>query len=112
MQFSASAIGEQGRRPRACSRHFVMKWMHPRRHLIEVDVVEFVIAIGDTVESFDASKVTFDRLTRAIGDAVEHPSLAPIRLRRRGPRPLCIGEVLVFSGPAAQPCCNSGTSRD
>ena len=80
--------------------------------LIKVDAVDVMIAIGDTVESFDASKVTFDRLTCAIGDAVVHPSLAPIRLRLRGPRPLCIGQVLVFSGPAAQPCCNSGTSRD
>ena len=80
--------------------------------LIKVDAVEFVIAIGDTVELFDASKVTFDRLTCAIGDAVEHPSLAPIRLRRRGPRPLCIGQVHVLSDPVVKPSCNSGTSRD
>ena len=47
--------------------------------LIKVDVVVFVIAVGDVAQSFDATEVTFDRVAGAVGDTVDHPSLALVR---------------------------------
>ena len=50
--------------------------------LVEIDMGEFVIAVGDAAQSFDASEVTFDRVAGAVGRAVQRPRLAAIRLRR------------------------------
>ena len=51
--------------------------------LIEVEVVEFVLAVGDAAQSFGAIEVAFNRIACAIADVAERPRLAAIRLRRR-----------------------------
>ena len=50
-------------------------------YLVEIDVGEFVIPIGDTAHSFDASEATFDRVVGTVGGWVERPRHSAIRLR-------------------------------
>ena len=59
--------------------------------LVEVDVGEFVVAVGDTAQLFDAAEVAFDRVAGAVGDAVQRPGLAAIHLRRRDQLPAEFG---------------------